>query len=109
MMKINSDDLAGLGILLFHVQEAIAKNQPLPETLSEDLKKAVRVGFDLIAEFESKPKKSITNKTHFRLLLKSEIEDYKQELAEKKQQVLIDFLATYKLELLQAAIKEKEN
>lgn len=56
MSKINPDDLAGLGVILLVIQEAIAKKQDIPFATLENFVDPLNDGFKLIDEL-SKPKK----------------------------------------------------
>lgn len=65
MRKINSDDLAGLGVVLLVIQEAIAKKQDIPFATIEKFADPMNDGFKLIDEL-SKPKKKKKKKKKFK-------------------------------------------
>ncbi len=65
MSKINPDDLAGLGVILLVIQEAIAKKQDIPFATIEKFADPMNDGFKLIDEL-SKPKKKKKKKKKFK-------------------------------------------
>lgn len=65
MSKTNPDDLAGLGVILLVIQEAIAKKQDIPFATIEKFAPPLDDAFKLIDEL-SKPKEKKKKKKKFK-------------------------------------------